>query len=48
MRSGEGKTVMNIEDYDIESKLDEADSEAEKTDERLTHNDVFAEARKAI
>ena len=33
---------------DIESKLDEADSEAENTDERLTHNDVFAEARKVI
>lgn len=45
--------VMSIETYsdlidNIESKLDEADLEARLTDRRLTHNDVFAEARKAI
>ena len=45
--------VMSIETYsdlmdNIESKLDEPDFEARTTDRRLTHQDVFKEARKVI
>ena len=45
--------VMSIEQYsdlvdNVELKLDEADFEAKSTTTRLTHQDVFEEARKAI
>ncbi len=45
--------VMSIETYsdlidNIESKLDESDYEARTTERRLTHDEVFAEVRKAI
>lgn len=45
--------VMSIEQYsnlidNVELKLDEADFEAKSTATRLTHQDVFEEARKAI
>ena len=45
--------VMSIEQYsnlvdNVELKLDEADFEAKSTTTRLTHQEVFEEARKAI
>ena len=45
--------VMSIEQYsnlvdNVELKLDEADFEAKSTTTRLTHQDVFEEARKAV
>ena len=45
--------VMSIEQYSklkdaLEMKLDEADYQAESTDERLTHDDVFSELRGRI
>ena len=45
--------VMSIEEYSrltnpVETALDEADRQAEKTTKRLTHEEVFAAARKAI
>ena len=45
--------VMSIEQYSalidrIEYKLDEADSLAEASAERLEHSDVFAKARDAL
>ena len=45
--------VMRIEQYsnlidNVELKLDEADFEAKSTTTRLTHQEVFEEARKAI
>ena len=45
--------VMSIEQYSklkdaLEMKLDEADYQAESTDERLTHDDVFSKLRGRI
>ena len=45
--------VMSIEQYSklkdsLELKLDEADRMAEMTDERLSHEDVFAELRSHV
>ena len=45
--------VMSIEQYsdlidNVELKLDEADFEAKSTTTRLTHQEVFEEARKSI
>ena len=45
--------VMSIEQYsrltgDIETKLDEADSAAEKTDKRLSHDEVFGNVRRRL
>ncbi len=45
--------VMSLEKYarltgDIEAKLDEADEEAEKTQVRYSHNEIFTAARKRI
>ena len=45
--------VMSIEQYSklkdaLEIKLDEADYQAESTDERLTHDDVFSKLRGRI
>ena len=45
--------VLSLEQYtaltqDIEMKLDEADKAAETNPERLTHEEVFARARKRI
>lgn len=45
--------VISLEEYErlndmIEIKLDEADAEAELTDERLTSEQVFDSVRKAI
>lgn len=42
--------VMSIEKYsritdDLEAKFDEADRQAEKTTERLSHEDVFGKLR---
>lgn len=44
---------MSIEHYsrltgDVESKLDEADMEAVKTDKRLSHEEVFGSVRKRL
>lgn len=36
------------ESKEIESKLDEADSQATSTDERLTHEEVFSSIRSKI
>lgn len=53
-RNGYGSmVVMSIEQYsalieNVEYKLDEADLEAKSTSERLSHDDVFSEVRKAI
>ena len=45
--------VMSIEQYSklkdaLEMKLDEADFQAETTDERLSHDDVFSKLRGRI
>lgn len=45
--------VMSLEKYakltdDIEIKLDEADMEAEFTDKRYTHDEVFSNIRRKI
>lgn len=45
--------VMSIEQYSklkdaLEMKLDEADYQAESTDERLNHDDVFSKLRGRI
>ncbi len=45
--------VMSIEKYsvlidDIEMKLDEADIQAEATDKRLSHDEVFSKMRGLI
>ena len=45
--------VMSIEQYsrltgDIETKLDEADSAAEKTDKSLSHDEVFGNVRRRL
>ena len=45
--------VMSIEQYSklkdaLEMKLDEADFQAEATDERLSHDDVFSKLRGLI
>lgn len=45
--------VMSIEQYSklkdaLEMKLDEADFQAEATDERLSHDDVFSKLRGRI
>lgn len=45
--------VMSIEKYsilidDIEMKLDEADIQAEATDKRLSHDEVFSKTRGLI
>lgn len=45
--------VMSIEQYSklkdaLEMKLDEANYQAESTDERLTHDDVFSKLRGRI
>lgn len=42
--------VMSLEQYsdlteNIEARLDEADAEAEKTDKRISHDEVFANIR---
>lgn len=45
--------VLSLEEYasltdNIEMKLDEADRQAARTDERLSHESVFKNARSAI
>ena len=45
--------VMSIEKYEklidcIESKLDEADLEAQNTSKRYTHNEVFSKVRRKL
>lgn len=45
--------VMSIEQYseltdNIEAKLDEADLEAENTDKRLSHDDIFDNVRRRL
>ncbi|MCM1271774.1 MAG: type II toxin-antitoxin system Phd/YefM family antitoxin, partial [Ruminococcus flavefaciens] len=45
--------VMSLEQYsdlteNIEARLDEADTEAEKTDKRLSHDEVFANIRRRL
>lgn len=45
--------VLSLEEYEslignIEIKLDEADRQAEKTEERLSHETVFGNARGAV
>ncbi len=45
--------VLSMEQYaaltdEVEQKLDEADRAAERSDVRMTHDEVFEEARKAL
>ncbi len=45
--------VMSLEEYSrltsrIEQALDQADRQAQETDERLSHKEVFSEVRKRI
>lgn len=45
--------VMSLEQYsrltgDIEAKLDEADAAADKTDKRLSHEEVFGNVRRRL
>lgn len=53
-KNGHGSmVVLSLEKYaeltdDIEIKLDEADIEADSTDVRYTHNEVFSRARERI
>lgn len=53
-KNGYGTMVlMSIEEYSLltdqaEKKLDEADRQAESTDVRLTHEEIFGELRKRI
>ena len=57
-KNGYGNTVvLSIEQYSalcggyddyIEAKLDEADREAESTNVRLTHEEVFGEVRRRL
>ncbi|MCL2422280.1 MAG: type II toxin-antitoxin system Phd/YefM family antitoxin [Micrococcales bacterium] len=53
-KNGHGSmVVLSLEDYaeltsGIESRLDEADRAATQSDVRLTHDDVFANARSRL